>query len=88
MPISESAQAQFGAMWIMVVGIIVCILYKSPFAFLFMFGLLFCFFGLVRQLTEGLNDKPKGNEEVDEMELQPLGRVSGDMTLGEVLARY
>ena len=87
MPHSESVSGTFSMMWLMALGVIVCAVLKSPFGFLFLFALVWCFFSVVKQLTT-TTSKEDDSADGKDVEMQPLGKITGDMTLGEVLARY
>lgn len=87
MPLSESTQASIALMWLMVIGAVVCILEKSYWGFAFLFVFLWVFCGLVKRLVDPKHEDRLKEGDAD-VELQPLGKISKDMTLGEVLARY
>ena len=87
MPVSEGMQARIGFMWMCVIGCIATILMQSPIVFLFAFALLYCFFGLLKEFGESSAAKSRN----DDIEMQPLeqsGKIDGNMTLGELLAKY
>lgn len=86
MPHSEETSAKFGMMWLMIIGVIVCIIVKSPLAFVFAFAFAYCFFGMLKQITR-THEQGVSSEDGD-AEMQPLDKIRGDMTLGELLARY
>jgi hypothetical protein len=86
MPLSEDQQASFGVMWFCAIGLIITILLKSPVGFLFVFGLMFTFFGMAKTLGSA-----GATRDLDDIEMRPLeeGRkFHGDTTLGELLSKY
>lgn len=91
MPLSESASVSITMMWIMAIACVACVMLKSPWGFLFLFGLVWCFASTLKELmSPGGNDASSDRDGTmkDEMEMQPLGKIRGDMTLGEILSRY
>ncbi len=84
MPHSESTNATFAMMWLMAIGFIICAIIKSPLAFAFLFALMYCFFGLLRRF----GSPESFEDDDDQVEMEPLGKIRGDMTLGEILAKY
>jgi hypothetical protein len=95
MPHSESTQATFAIIWIMAMGLVFCAVLKSPWGFAFLFGLVWCFASVLKDLTSSSsrNDVLHQSDDNDnnhskDTEMQPLGKIRGDMTLGEILARY
>ena len=85
MPLSEDQKGTLSIMWICVIGSIICIILHSPVAFLFVFGLMFSFFGMLKSFGN-----IGGTPNFDDVEMRPLeeGRNLGDMTLGELMAKY
>lgn len=85
MPLKDEAKASFACMWIMMIGCIFATVLKSPFAFAFLFGVLYCFFGFLKGFGS-----VGGTPSFQDVEMRPLeeGRNLGDMTLGELMSKY
>jgi hypothetical protein len=89
MPHSESTNATFSTIWLMAMGIVICGALKSPWGFVFLFGLLWCSASVIKQFTSSSNDgESLASNDNNDTEMQPLGKIRGDMTLGEILAKY
>lgn len=100
MPLFEGTQASIGIMWICAFGSIVTIVMRSPLVFLFAFVFLCTFFGQLKSLG-GDDDDDVGESASNDFKnsdpnndigimMKPLDprRISGDMTLGEILSKY
>lgn len=83
--VSESVQARLGAMWLIVIGLIICVIYRSPWGLALGFAFIWCLFGLAKSVVDKQGMKVEGE---DDMEMQPLGKIRADMTLGELLNKY